>query len=209
MFRSLFEHMGSREASVADEVQASITPRDQASINAALPRQNQAIGALQNGETVVSNDTQSSGTEPQQHGWGSNPSESTNTSRLPCSECGNTFSRRDSLKRHEKRCKADTENPHKCQEPNCGKDFHRRDLLNQHMKVHQKKRRRRLDIACPICKETFKRKDVLRRHKRTEHADPPYPEEACLCTYDGCGRRLSRPDKLEDHIKHMHTQQKS
>lgn len=88
--------------------------------------------------------------------------------KIVCSECGKTFAKKDSFKRHmvvHTGCK-----PHSCMI--CSKPFARRSQLRQHLLIHTGKR----PFVCDICGKAFTQKPGLICHRKTHPGPhPPLP----------------------------------
>ncbi|EZA53466.1 hypothetical protein X777_06547 [Ooceraea biroi] len=88
--------------------------------------------------------------------------------KIVCAECGKTFTKKDSFKRHmvvHTGCK-----PHSCMI--CKKPFARRSQLRQHLLIHTGKR----PFECDICGKAFTQKPGLICHRKTHPGPhPPLP----------------------------------
>lgn len=88
--------------------------------------------------------------------------------KIVCAECGKTFTKKDSFKRHmvvHTGCK-----PHSC--IICSKPFARRSQLRQHLLIHTGKR----PFVCDICGKAFTQKPGLICHRKTHPGThPPLP----------------------------------
>ncbi|KYN43425.1 Zinc finger protein 41 [Trachymyrmex septentrionalis] len=88
--------------------------------------------------------------------------------KIVCAECGKTFTKKDSFKRHmvvHTGCK-----PHSCMI--CNKPFARRSQLRQHLLIHTGKR----PFVCDICGKAFTQKPGLICHRKTHPGQhPPLP----------------------------------
>lgn len=88
--------------------------------------------------------------------------------KIVCAECGKTFAKKDSFKRHmvvHTGCK-----PHSCMI--CNKPFARRSQLRQHLLIHTGKR----PFVCDICGKAFTQKPGLICHRKTHPGPhPPLP----------------------------------
>ncbi|GAB1867498.1 Zinc finger and SCAN domain-containing protein 2-like isoform X2 [Camponotus japonicus] len=88
--------------------------------------------------------------------------------KIVCAECGKTFTKKDSFKRHmvvHTGCK-----PHSCMI--CKKPFARRSQLRQHLLIHTGKR----PFVCDICGKAFTQKPGLICHRKTHPGPhPPLP----------------------------------
>ncbi|XP_043802021.1 uncharacterized protein LOC122719867 [Apis laboriosa] len=88
--------------------------------------------------------------------------------KIVCAECGKTFTKKDSFKRHmavHTGCK-----PHSCLI--CNKPFARRSQLRQHLLIHTGKR----PFVCDICGKAFTQKPGLICHRKTHPGPhPPLP----------------------------------
>ncbi|XP_072744532.1 uncharacterized protein [Anoplolepis gracilipes] len=88
--------------------------------------------------------------------------------KIVCAECGKTFTKKDSFKRHmvvHTGCK-----PHSC--VICKKPFARRSQLRQHLLIHTGKR----PFVCDICGKAFTQKPGLICHRKTHPGPhPPLP----------------------------------
>ncbi|XP_011502141.1 PREDICTED: zinc finger protein 845-like [Ceratosolen solmsi marchali] len=88
--------------------------------------------------------------------------------KIVCAECGKTFSKKDSFKRH---MAVHTGNkPYVC--IICNKPFARRSQLRQHLLIHTGKR----PFVCDICGKAFTQKPGLICHRKTHPGThPPLP----------------------------------
>ncbi|XP_014208853.1 zinc finger protein 37 isoform X4 [Copidosoma floridanum] len=88
--------------------------------------------------------------------------------KVVCQECGKTFTKKDSFKRH---MSVHTgSKPYKC--VICNKPFARRSQLRQHLLIHTGKR----PFACDICGKAFAQKPGLICHRKTHPGNhPPLP----------------------------------
>ncbi|KAM5127079.1 uncharacterized protein ACMZJ9_020715 [Mantella aurantiaca] len=106
-----------------------------------------------------------------------------------CSECGQSFTRRDHLERH---ARSHTGQRFPCVE--CGKCFTHKEKLNLHLQIHTGEK----PYSCPECGRGFTRRERLLTHLRTHTGEKPYscPE---------CCKRFTQRDHLKRHEKsHAH-----
>eukprot|EP00457_Paulinella_chromatophora_P004355 gb/GEZN01004367.1/.p1 GENE.gb/GEZN01004367.1/~~gb/GEZN01004367.1/.p1 ORF type:complete len:638 (+),score=34.45 gb/GEZN01004367.1/:64-1977(+) len=108
-----------------------------------------------------------------------------------CEECNQSFSRRDSLRRHEQVLHRG-EVPHKCGE--CNEAFAAAWSLKAHMRMHN-----RTYWHCQRCGQRSNSKQALERHLKTH--------ERKISTCTECGQNFTRLHHLELHIK-THTGEK-
>ncbi|KAG1658842.1 Zinc finger protein 16 [Nymphon striatum] len=110
------------------------------------------------------------------------------SSLLICRICGNKFSHRWSLVRHEK---AHTSDTHSCDE--CAKVFKSKEALSRHKRNHATPG----NFLCSKCGLVFQRKDKLSDHEKT-HTGTMYSCSQCV-------KQFSRPHTLQRHVKNSHS----
>ena len=101
--------------------------------------------------------------------------------KFECEDCEESFTREDSLKRHqkEKHLKLNANLDfvedfekflqHNCDQ--CNKSFKRKDKLQRHMKTVHSNPENKKPFQCPKCDSKFSRKDALNRHENQKHAE--------------------------------------
>lgn len=88
--------------------------------------------------------------------------------KIVCAECGKTFTKKDSFKRH--MAVHTGSKPHSCMI--CAKNFARRSQLRQHLLIHTGKK----PFVCDICGKSFAQKPGLICHRKTHPGNhPPLP----------------------------------
>ncbi|KYM95201.1 Zinc finger protein Xfin, partial [Cyphomyrmex costatus] len=115
--------------------------------------------------------------------------------KIVCAECGKTFAKKDSFKRHmvvHTGCK-----PHSCMI--CSKPFARRSQLRQHLLIHTGKR----PFVCDICGKAFTQKPGLICHRKTHPGQHPPLPVMPIADYvkeftDGYVQEINAQDNEED-----------
>ncbi|XP_042217821.1 putative zinc finger protein 286B isoform X2 [Homarus americanus] len=77
-----------------------------------------------------------------------------------CDQCGRSFSRKESLERHQARVHGLSHGTHQC--PQCGCTFPHTSLLAEHLRAHK-------GYTCTECNKTFSCMSNLTLHKRVHH----------------------------------------
>ncbi len=101
-----------------------------------------------------------------------------------CSVCPRVYSRKDSLKLHER----NVHGASKLKCPGCSKVLSSKQALERHSVVHSKER----PFQCDECPKTFKRLDTLRVHEKSHSNLRPFKCIKCSYTF-------KRQDHLEAH----------
>ena len=108
-----------------------------------------------------------------------------------CDLCGKRYSRKGYLETLLKRHSSEGYQ-YKCNE--CGKQYSTLFNLNRHQNIHEDNKK---NFPCDQCTKTFLTKSTLARHQQGVHDDIIY-------NCDLCGKRYSRLDTLNYHIKKSH-----
>ncbi|KAK8746981.1 hypothetical protein OTU49_016930 [Cherax quadricarinatus] len=116
----------------------------------------------------------------------------TNGERVPCGECGKTFSCNANLRDHMRLHTG--ERPFICSE--CGMSFAQRSNWRLHKRVHTGER----PYMCGICGKTFSRSSHLPGHMRVHTGERPY-------TCDRCQNSFASAQALKNHAR-THTGEK-
>lgn len=109
--------------------------------------------------------------DPLSHKSAKSRSRPTNGERVPCQECGKTFSCNANLRDHMRLHTG--ERPFICGE--CGMSFAQRSNWRLHKRVHTGER----PYMCGICGKTFSRSSHLPGHMRVHTGERPYQCEEC------------------------------
>ncbi|XP_038050418.1 zinc finger protein 271-like [Patiria miniata] len=121
-----------------------------------------------------------------------------------CDVCGQTFSAKKNLLKHQKKIHDFTmpapsrveKIPYDCD--SCGKRFTKRSVMSRHsIRMHSTER----PFRCSFCEKTFAQTCDLVRHERVHRRERPF-----IC--DVCGRRFLRRHHLQDHML-THTRARS
>jgi len=88
-----------------------------------------------------------------------------------CKTCGRSFTRVDTLKKHE--LTHSGLKPHACEV--CEKTFSRRDGLNRHVKRHDKN----VGFPCEKCSKRFMSRSDLERHEMAMHREEVQAGDDC------------------------------
>ena len=112
-----------------------------------------------------------------------------------CKKCGETFSRKDSLRRHKKLHRKKRE---KFVCDNCGKQFTTAESLIKHKKAHDNEASD--EFKCELCGTTFTQKDNHQRHQKGIHnEDGSFVHKCSHCNETFCTSKL-----LKSHCKAKH-----
>ncbi|PIO22566.1 hypothetical protein AB205_0082870, partial [Aquarana catesbeiana] len=107
-----------------------------------------------------------------------------------CSECGQSFKRKDHLRRH---MRIHTGENFPCEE--CGKCFMRKDKLTSHLRIHTGEKL----PTCTECGKCFSHKESLVKHLKIHTGEKPF---SC----PDCGKHFSQKNNLWNHQKlHLDT----
>ncbi|XP_061897144.1 zinc finger protein 568-like [Entelurus aequoreus] len=145
----------------------------------------------------------------------------THTEEKPsCSLCGNTFSRKSTLKHHMNMHTG--ERPFNCSI--CAKGFIRNWDLTRHMRGHTGEK----SFCCSVCGKTFSDSSTIKMHMRTHTGEKPFVCSVCtevffqsshltqhMQTHTGerpfscsvCGKRFSHQRSMQAHIR-LHSREK-
>ncbi|XP_061750044.1 zinc finger protein 135-like isoform X1 [Nerophis ophidion] len=145
----------------------------------------------------------------------------TQTEEKPsCSLCGNTFSRKSTLKHHMNMHTG--ERPFNCSV--CAKGFIRNWDLTRHMRGHTGEK----SFCCSVCGKTFSDSSAIKMHMRTHTGEKPFVCSVCtevffqsshltqhMQTHTGerpfscsvCGKRFSHQRSMQAHIR-LHSREK-
>ena len=113
-------------------------------------------------------------------------------SGFKCPECGNDFSTRKRLTKHERTHTG--EKPYRCDV--CGKSFSQSHHLTKHMRTHTGEK----PYSCDVCGKSFANASNLPTHMRTHTGEKPY---SC----DVCGKAYTLKHHLSRHAR-THTGQR-
>ncbi|KAK7075798.1 hypothetical protein SK128_025673 [Halocaridina rubra] len=120
------------------------------------------------------------------------PRKASNADRVPCNECGKTFSCNANLRDHLRLHSG--ERPFKCSE--CDMAFAQRSNWRLHKRVHTGER----PYMCGICGKTFSRSSHLPGHMRIHTGERPF-------TCDRCEHSFASHQALKNHSR-THTGEK-
>ncbi|XP_065368479.1 homeobox protein cut [Calliphora vicina] len=110
-----------------------------------------------------------------------------------CNECGQTFSRKQSLVLHKRQHVYDRGEPIKCEV--CGKKFKIKGAYRTHLEKHREERRAN---KCTQCSRRFGNSSDLKRHIAEEHK-----EKSILPTCSKCNRTFSSAGRLQRHKQNV------
>uniref|UniRef100_T1IC24 C2H2-type domain-containing protein n=1 Tax=Rhodnius prolixus TaxID=13249 RepID=T1IC24_RHOPR len=109
-----------------------------------------------------------------------------------CQACGEAFSRREDLVKHNIR--HDKIKPYPCKEPSCNKAFAYRSDLRKHLVIHTGGYQ---IISLCFCSCSFVQKDKLLRHEKLHKGERPH-------TCYECPTSFHRKEELTKHIQFHH-----
>ena len=110
-----------------------------------------------------------------------------------CKKCGESYNRKDNLRRH---MKSHKKNKFPCNI--CGKQFTRTDILNRHKKVHSSEAGE--ELKCELCATKFTRKDNYEMHRKGIHDENgAFVHECTQCKENFCTSKLLRSHCNSNH----------
>ena len=117
-----------------------------------------------------------------------------------CKKCGESFNRKDNLRRHKKKHKKINK---KLPCNICGKEFTTADILNRHKKVHTREASEASEeLKCELCGTIFTRKDNYGKHKKGIHdKDGSFVHKCTQCKETFCTSKLLRTHYNLNHKK--------
>ncbi|XP_063836331.1 oocyte zinc finger protein XlCOF6-like [Ostrinia nubilalis] len=118
---------------------------------------------------------------------------------FPCSECDNTYARKESLKNHHDFVHL-KKSRFKCVECN-NKQFLNRTKYVNHMKYNHEGVKKEKNKLCTVCGRGFSTNKILIHHIRTHTGERPYE-----CGH--CSARFTQKHAMRNHVAHVHLKMK-
>ena len=122
---------------------------------------------------------------------------STAKDKFNCTDCEESFSRKEHLKVHQEREHMETITRYKC--PTCEELFTQPQTLSRHIReVHSSSVWDR--IKCPDCESTFSRQDNMKKHWQRSHAEKP---NRYFCVE--CDKMYTKSENAIRHFNEIHS----